>query len=144
MLGISIADPDGVEGPAGTSAAGLGLLDITTIMAGSKILRQTQGRDAQGNQVQGYEIHMGRTQGPDCQRPLLTLDGKADGAISANGKIMGCYLHGLFASDAWRTGFLGGSHIPSWEASIDAALDDLAQHLSQHVKTDQLRRIAGL
>jgi adenosylcobyric acid synthase len=142
MLGTEIADPDGVEGPAGETVQGLGLLQVSTIMAGNKVVRRIDGLDWIGRPVQGYEIHMGRTSGPDCSRPMLTLDHVADGAINANGTVMGCYLHGLFDSDRFRAGFLGRSESRSWAAAVDTALDDLARHLAQHVDVDGLLDLA--
>ena len=108
MLGHSVADPLGVEGPAGSVAPGLGLLAVDTVMAGHKVLTEISGQDADGRAVHGYEMHMGRTSGPDTARPLLMLDGHPDGAVSRDGRVAGCYLHGLFASDSFRAGFLGG------------------------------------
>ncbi len=143
MLGSHIADPDGVEGPAGDSVQGLGLLQVSTVMAGTKILREVQGVDGMGLPVHGYEIHMGRTQGPDCARPMLRLDGKEDGAINGTGRVMGCYLHGLFQSDAFRAAFLGRAETQSWDATIDGALDDLAAHLARHVDVDGLLALAS-
>lgn len=142
MLGTEISDPEGVEGAAGDSAKGLGLLTVSTVMAGDKVLRQTAGADVSGHAVSGYEIHMGRTDGPDCARPMLTLAGKAEGAISPDGRVMGCYLHGLFASDSWRAAFLNQADVNPWESSVDAALDDLAAHLSRHVDVDGLWKLA--
>ena len=97
MLGQQIADPDGHEGQAGSSA-GLGLLAVNTMLADSKQLRQVSGQCSFANApVSGYEIHLGHTDGADCQRPAFRLDdGRADGAISADGQILGSYLHGLF------------------------------------------------
>jgi adenosylcobyric acid synthase len=97
MLGEQIADPDGLEGQAGHSA-GLGLLAVNTTLAASKQLRQVSGQCSFANApVSGYEIHLGHTDGADCQRPAFRLDdGRADGAISADGQILGSYLHGLF------------------------------------------------
>jgi adenosylcobyric acid synthase len=111
-------------------------------MAGNKVVRRIDGLDWIGRPVQGYEIHMGRTSGPDCSRPMLTLDHVADGAINANGTVMGCYLHGLFDSDRFRAGFLGRSESRSWAAAVDTALDDLARHLAQHVDVDGLLDLA--
>ena len=97
MLGRTIADPRGIEGAPGTSA-GLGLLDLETVLEGDKILRAARGVDCVGGApVAGYEMHMGRTSGPAAARPLLRLEGGADGAVSADGRIAGCNLHGLFA-----------------------------------------------
>ena len=142
MLGMEILDPDGVEGPAGERAEGLGLLDVSTVMEGHKVVRHVTGTDGDGVPVQGYEIHMGRTTGPDCRRPLLIVDGRVEGAIGRDGRVTGCYLHGLFASDPWRAKFLDAPQADNWEASIEDALDDLAAHLGRHVDVDRLWALA--
>ncbi|MCQ8104186.1 cobyric acid synthase [Methylomonas sp. SURF-2] len=96
MLGQAIHDPLGLEGEAG-SAAGLGLLDMETTLRAQKCLRRVDGVFAeQAVAVAGYEIHMGTSGGPALRRPLFTLDGIDDGAVSADGQIAGSYLHGLF------------------------------------------------
>ncbi|MDJ0896765.1 MAG: cobyric acid synthase, partial [Alphaproteobacteria bacterium] len=96
MLGSRVADPDGIEGPPG-EADGLGYLDVETTLAPAKTLRETRGTEqSTGTAVRGYEMHMGVTAGADCARPMLTLsqdDGaRPDGAVSADGRIAGCYL----------------------------------------------------
>ena len=106
MLGRRIADPDGYEGKPG-EAAGLGLLDIDTVLGPEKRLCATAGIDlATGMPVRGYEMHLGVTSGPGLSRPMLELDGRPDGAVSPDGRVAGCYLHGLFAADAFRRAFL--------------------------------------
>ena len=148
MLGRRIADTDGIEGPAGEST-GLGLLDIDTVLAGDKTLASATGVDiATGASLRGYEIHIGRTTGPDTERPMLDLDGRADGAVSADGRVMGCYLHGLFAADGFRAAFLariGGGDFAraAYEARIETTLDALADHLESHLAIDGLLAIAG-
>jgi adenosylcobyric acid synthase len=138
MLGRRVADPDGYEGPAG-EAAGLGLLDIGTVLGPQKQLRETAGTDlATGMKVRGYEMHLGVTSGPGLARPMLDLGGRPDGAVSADGKVGGCYLHGLFAGDAFRRAFLTRLGTPegdgiAYEAMIDGILDRLADHLEQHL-----------
>jgi adenosylcobyric acid synthase len=134
MLGRSIADPEGHEGPAET-ASGLGLLDVDTTLGDKKHLGTVNGTETQsGAPVNGYEMHLGLTQGPDRARSMLSLGGRMDGAVSADGKVSGCYLHGLFASDAFRRVFLSRlGAIPGgldYEASIEATLDKLADHLA--------------
>ncbi|MCR6629542.1 MAG: cobyric acid synthase [Magnetospirillum sp.] len=143
MLGNSVADPLGVEGPAGGVAAGLGLLDVDTVMAGDKVLVEVAGSDGAGRPVRGYEMHMGRTDGPDCARPLLTLAGQPDGATSRDGRVTGCYLHGLFASDPFRHAFLGRDGGIAYDALVDEVLDRLAGHLEAHMDLDALLRMAG-
>jgi adenosylcobyric acid synthase len=145
MLGRSVADPGGVEGAAG-SEPGLGLLDVETTLSDDKTTTFTKGVHREtGTAVEGYEIHLGETSGPDCERPLLTLDGRTDGAVSADGRVMGTYLHGLFASDSFRAAFLerlGARSSVAYQARVEAALDGLADHLSEHMDVDGLLAIA--
>lgn len=146
MLGRSVSDPEGLEGAPGTFA-GLGLLDIDTVLGGDKTLRETTGRTADGAPFSGYEMHVGVTDGPGLLRPFATFaDGRADGAISADGRVSGCYLHGLFADDAQRDAWLrrlgGGGVNYAYEAGVDAALDALAAHLEAHLDIDWLVKIA--
>jgi adenosylcobyric acid synthase len=142
MLGRSVADPEGHEGAPGT-AAGLGLLDIDTVLRGAKRLDLTEGVDlASAAAVAGYEMHLGITTGDGLSRPMLRLGDRREGAVSADGRVAGCYLHGLFASDAFRRAFLARlGAAPSslaYEASIDETLDRLADHLGQSLDLDRL------
>jgi adenosylcobyric acid synthase len=145
MLGKSIADPDGVDSRPGT-VVGLGLLDITTTMSGDKSTTRVRGiHCATDAAVEGYEIHLGRSDGPDCTRPVLRLNGRPDGAVSADGRVQGTYVHGLFTSDGFRKAWLADLGIAStlaYEARIEAALDALADHLEAHLDIDQLLKIA--
>ncbi len=105
MLGHTISDPLGLEGPAG-EVAGLGLLNVATELTPDKTLTRVTARHAStGENISAYEIHLGRTVGADCARPFAYIDGTPDGAVSANGRIMGTYLHGCFASDGFRAAF---------------------------------------
>ena len=106
MLGRSLRDPGGIEGAPG-EAEGLGLLEVVTELTGDKTLVQVEGKEiASGEAVRGYEIHLGATTGADLARPMLELPGRPEGAVSADGRVMGCYLHGLFAADGFRHAFL--------------------------------------
>jgi adenosylcobyric acid synthase len=147
MLGRRIADPDGIEGPPG-EADGLGLLDLETILTGDKQLREIRGREIpSGEPIHGYEMHMGRSSGPALARPMLDLYGRPDGAVSADGRVMGCYVHGLFAADDFRHAFLArlrdrvASGL-SFERQIETTLDALANHLEAHVDLDGLLALA--
>jgi adenosylcobyric acid synthase len=146
MLGRRIADPDGIEGPAG-SVDGLGLLDVETRLTGDKRLVAVTGSSADGAPFSGYEMHMGETEGADRARPFARLsDGTPDGAMSADGLVAGTYVHGLFADDRQRAAWiarLGGA--PSgldYEAGVEAALDALAAHLERHLDVERLLTIA--
>jgi adenosylcobyric acid synthase len=147
MLGRRIADPTGIEGPSG-AADGLGLLDLDTVLAEDKQLDEVRGREiASGEPIRGYEMHMGRTSGPALARPMLDLAGRPDGAVSADGRIMGCYVHGLLAADGFRHAFLARlqARAPSglaFEQQIDATLDALADHLEAHADLDGLLALA--
>jgi adenosylcobyric acid synthase len=141
MLGSSVADPDGIEGPAGT-VAGLGLLDVETVLTGDKRLEPVSG-EACGAPFCGYEMHMGTTTGPDCARPFARLaDGSAEGAVSADGRVTGTYVHGLFGDDRQRSAWLARlGAAPSaiaHDALIEATLDRLAAHLAAHIDLDRL------
>jgi adenosylcobyric acid synthase len=147
MLGKIIRDPLGIEGPPGETQ-GLGLLEIETQLDGDKVLLLAEGMAARdGVSFKGYEMHVGRTFGPDCARPLLRFsDGRSDGAVSADGRVSGCYVHGLFASAAQRDALLSrlggkGSGI-SYDESLDAALDAIASHLEKHIDLDRLLTLA--
>jgi adenosylcobyric acid synthase len=145
MLGRSVADPGGMEGAAQT-VTGLCLLDVETTLSADKTTTFTTGVHREtGTPVEGYEIHLGVTQGPDCQRPLISFETGTDGATSNDGRVMGTYLHGLFASDAFRAAFLkrlGARGSVAYQARVEAALDGLADHLGAHMDVDALLAIA--
>lgn len=147
MLGRTVRDPDGVEGLAGC-VSGLGLLEVDTILTANKVLLPVAGRLADGEgRFTGYEMHVGRTTGSD--RPMLVLDsGRTDGAISASGQIMGCYVHGLFNQADARREFLGSlgatSNGQDQTLVVEAALDDIAAALEAAFDIDAMARIAGL
>ena len=147
MLGRTVADPLGIEGEPGESA-GLALLEIATVLGADKTLARVDARDERsGARIQGYEIHMGASEGTDRARPFLVLDGRNEGAVSADGRVAGCYLHGLFAADGFRAKFLGdlGAAVDTglaFEAMVDRTLDRLADHLETVVDLDRLLAIA--
>jgi adenosylcobyric acid synthase len=152
LMGRKISDPDGFEGPPG-EAAGLGFLDVETVLADGKTLVEVSGVSVAGAPVAGYEMHVGRTSGPDAARPLLRLaagpETRPDGAVSADGRLMGTYVHGLFASDAFRSEFLarlkpGARAEIAYEARIEETLDALADHLEAHMDLDALYRASAI
>ncbi|MCX7286348.1 MAG: cobyric acid synthase [Rhodobacterales bacterium] len=154
MLGREISDPDGIEGKPG-SVPGLCLLDVTTVMTPDKRVTETEAlHPATGARVKGYEIHLGHTEGPDRRTPFFTVDGRPEGAIRPDGRVMGSYLHGMFTEDEFRRSFLAGlgaglgadlgaePGIFSYSASVEATLDALADHLEAHVDCNRLLEIA--
>ena len=147
MLGRRVADPAGIEGPPGETP-GLGLLDVETTMSAGKRLVRASGHASEGGEaVAGYEMHMGETTGPDTARPLVRLESGPDGARAANGRVMGCYLHGLFAADGFRRAFLGRlrrreSAGIAYDALVEETLDALGAHLEAHLDLDRLLEVA--
>ncbi len=149
MLGKRLDDPDGIEGPPG-SVEGLGFLDIETVMAGPKTLVEKHAIDVStGKSLRGYEMHIGKTDGPDRDRPMLQMpDGSDGGATSPDGRVAACYMHGLFADDDFRAAYLsrfreGRSETSRYEASVEETLDALAQHMELHCDVSGLLEIAG-
>jgi adenosylcobyric acid synthase len=146
MLGRTVADPEGIEGPPG-NVAGLGLLNVETTLAPRKRLEPVSGETHDGAPFTGYEMHMGITTGPDCARPFAKLaDGALEGAISADGHAVGTYVHGLFADDRQRAAWLArlgaGPAAVAYEPLIDDVLDRLAAHLAAHIDLDRLLSLA--
>ncbi len=147
MLGARIDDPEGIEGAAG-GCEGLGLLDVGTVMSASKTLEQVAGRCLiEGAPFAGYEMHIGRTQGPDALRPVLEMaGGRRDGAMSANQNVRGVYVHGLFNDDRQRAAWLrwigAGVSELAYEQGVEATLDALAAHLERHIDCDRILSLA--
>ncbi|MDE0303642.1 MAG: cobyric acid synthase [Albidovulum sp.] len=150
MLGREISDPEGIEGAPGTDS-GLALLNAETVMAPEKKVGRVRAKWAETSApIAAYEIHIGRTTGPDCNRPFAFVEtpggDRLDGAISVDGRVAGTYLHGLFESDKFRRQFL--SKIGTKEsnldfsARIDSVLDALAAHVANHVDMEGLLKIS--
>ena len=142
MLGLTVRDPHGAEGER-REAEGLGLLKVSTVMEPEKTVRDVAGTSpAFGAEVSGYEIHLGRTFGPDCGRPLTLLEGHQDGAMSADGTVMGTYLHGLFGNAAFRRAFLSRLGVKGGDfdhrQKVEDALDAIAAHLERCVDIDAI------
>ncbi|RRH72071.1 cobyric acid synthase [Falsigemmobacter faecalis] len=146
MLGKSIHDPEGLEGAPGRTE-GLGYLDVETVMSPDKRLaRVTALHETTGLRVEGYEIHLGRTTGPDCARPFARVDGLPEGARSADGRVQGSYLHGLFTADAFRAAWLSdfgaGIRGYSYHDTVETVLNELAAHLETHLDMNALLQMA--
>jgi len=143
MLGQTIDDPEGIEGPIGKTN-GLGMLDVHTVMSPEKHLVRVTGTDREsGAAVAGYEIHNGNTTGADCNRPMLEIIGKPEGA--QNGLVSGCYIHGLFTNDSYRAAFLksfGAASTVTYSDEIETVLDNLANHIEEHLDVDGMIALA--
>lgn len=146
MLGQTISDPEGIEGPAG-DMAGLGLLNVHTEMTGDKRVTETKAQHAEsGIGFPGYEIHKGRTMGDDCERPFAFINNAPEGARNKEKTVQGSYLHGMFRDDSFRASFLKElGATPSenhYTDTVDTALDTLADHIEAHLNVDALLRLA--
>lgn len=159
MLGRAIVDPEQVESDR-PEAIGLGLLGITTRLCAEKQTHQvsamihpdTDGTGLQsGDAVLGYEIHMGESVYDPEVEPLFTLQERSgkpvalpDGARSPDGRVWGCYLHGLFDNDGLRHSLLAtlraekglAAQKPVSVPNVEVELDRLANHLEQHLDLD--------
>ena len=150
MLGRRVADPKGIEGPPGEEP-GLGLLQHETVLTGAKTLRQVAGVGATVDAAfAGYEMHVGKSTGGDASRPFLVPEGEGHdpGSVSADGRVMGCYVHGLLAGDALRREFLrsmgvDGAFGPAYEAGVEEALDAVADAFEEALDIDRLLAAAN-
>ncbi|MGO4798378.1 cobyric acid synthase [Pseudomonas sp. W22_MBD1_FP4] len=150
MLGEQVHDPLGLEGAAGSSE-GLGLLAFSTTLEEEKQLRNVRGRllleDAE---VSGYEIHAGVTCGAALSNAAVLLeDGRSDGAQSADGQILGTYLHGLFETPAACSALLRWAGLQDvqevdYHALRERDIERLADLVENHLDTDLLRKLCGI
>ena len=141
MLGTTIKDPLKLESRH-EEIKGLGLLNIETTLEPNKTLTQTTATFKDCS-LTAYKMHMGKTNGDDCNRPLFTTPSGPEGARSETGTIMGTYLHGLFQEDTFREKFLQTikqNHTSSvrYKNQIETTLDKFAAHLNTHLKLDDL------
>lgn len=150
MLGEQVHDPLGLEGAAGSSP-GLGLLAFETVLEEEKQLRNVNGRLSLENAaVSGYEIHAGVTRGPALELAAVQLDdGRSDGACSADGQILGTYLHGLFETPAACSALLRWAGLEAvqevdYHALRERDIERLADLVEHHLDTAALRRLCGL
>jgi len=154
MLGLEVADPDGIEGEIEESV-GLGYLDIKTKLLPHKQLRnvsglfQLQGQGTKACEVSGYEIHAGITEGEALKTPLICdLDNelRMDGAQSLDGQVIGTYLHGLFESPEVLQQVLNwtsGREVDAldYEAQREAGINRVADAVEQHLDLDSLAEL---
>lgn len=150
MLGEQVHDPLGLEGVAGSSD-GLGLLAFSTTLEEEKQLRNVRGRLVlEDAEVSGYEIHAGVTTGDALSNAAVILeDGRRDGAQSADGQILGTYLHGLFESPAACSALLRWAGLQDVQAVDyhglrERDIERLADLVENHLDTDLLRKLCGV
>lgn len=146
MLGSVVRDPEGIEGPVGDTE-GLGLLDIETVMTPDKRLSETQAvHSASGQVFRGYEIHIGRSEGPDRERAFATVGNRREGAVNGTGRVTGSYLHGMFRDDGFRAAWLSSlgavASGAGYDESVEATLDALADHMEAHLDIDAMLDVA--
>ncbi|WP_034114762.1 cobyric acid synthase [Pseudomonas rhodesiae] len=150
MLGEQVHDPLGLEGPSGSSD-GLGLLAFSTTLEEEKQLRNVRGRLLlEDVEVSGYEIHAGVTSGRALASPAVRLDdGRHDGARSADGQILGTYLHGLFETPAACSALLRWAGLADvqevdYHALRERDIERLADLVERHLDTELLRSLCGV
>ena len=153
MLGTKIADPHGLES-AKKFWEGLGLLEMTTVMAPEKTLRRSEGIHREsGLPVKGYEIHHGLTEYGDLPSVICWQNGQYDGASSVDGRVWGTYLHGIFDSDEFRRWFIdrlrvrkglspGGRVLLTYD--LEPALDRLAEVVRTSLDISRIYRLLRL
>jgi adenosylcobyric acid synthase len=146
MLGRWLHDPNGIEGGAGSSP-GLGLLPMETVLEPQKVTRRVTGRVA-GVEIEGYEIHCGRSSGVEAMEPLIALDeGRTEGVRA--GRVLGSYVHGLFDAPGAVEAVLGPVRhdvhwpvLPSQHDWRQEQFGRLADHLSSCLDIDRLLALA--
>ena len=149
MLGNSVHDPAGAEGYAG-STQGLALLDVDTRLDGNKTLSFVTAIEVEtGLKVTGYEMHLGQTNGVGVSNPMFQIGSRKEGAVSKDGLVSGCYLHGLFTDDSFRHRFLTKLQLRAssginYENRVEDTLNKLAAHCEMHLDLDAIAVAAGL
>ena len=150
MLGCAVHDPQGIEGDAGSSV-GFGFLDLETVLGPHKQLRNVTGRLALGDALlRGYEIHCGTSDGSALSRPSSRFDdGRVDGAVSDDGKVVGTYVHGIFDHPDALAAMLRWAGLPDAQrldihALREASIDRLADAIDAHLDRGVLLRLLGM
>jgi adenosylcobyric acid synthase len=159
MFGERIDDLQHIESRL-DSLAGLGLLPVTTRFLQEKATFQVQARfqskhgwlaQLNGTLVSGYEIHMGETPSQSPWLEITRRNGEQvnlpDGCVSPNGKIWGCYLHGIFANDTFRQAWLESlgwqrrEQVSTQAEVFDQSLEALADAVESALSMEMLEKI---
>ncbi len=149
MIGKSVHDPWGLEGPA-RSLDGLGLMEFQTTLARDKKLENVSGRFHGADcPVEGYEIHKGEVSGTEPYSPAFDLGCRTEGVISADNLILCTTIHGMFDNDQARQTLLkwaGLEHPVDYDfgALREREIERVADMLEQHVKMEQVAEISGI
>ncbi|GLQ50414.1 cobyric acid synthase [Dyella flava] len=150
MLGRTIHDPLGIESEPGSSVA-LGWLELETTLEMGKQLHRARGHLSFADaHVHGYEIHCGVSYGPALAQPFAQLDGgRSDGALSADGQIIGTYLHGVFDDPQALHALLHWAGLRNAQTINvhtlrEASIDRLADALEAHLDTAKLEQLLGM
>lgn len=148
MLGQTLADPLGIEAPAGTVAPGLGLLPVSTEFCPVKQTHQAELRLEDGQLLQGYEIHAGETTLHQAQ-PLGTLVRRSgrpvsipDGARSPDGRVWGTYLHGIFENESFRREWLRSLGWPGPEPMEHTGVEEASATTARRLREQEYDRLA--
>jgi cobyric acid synthase len=152
MLGRELSDPHAIETSTGT-IEGLGLLDIDTVLAPEKTLVKQQGIHLEsGEKVVGYEIHHGKTS--NNRLPVLKFDnGETCGSRTADQRIWGAYLHGIFDQDSFRRWFIDVLRVKKnlipkgrdgTSYNVDKSLDELADLIRASIDVEKIYRLMNL
>jgi adenosylcobyric acid synthase len=109
--------------------------------------------------LEAYEIHMGRTHGVisgDANPAPFSMQFESteagDGACSPDGLVVGTYMHGLLENASLRRAMLRrltarkGMTLPNAPAvaTVDAAIDTLADAVRDHLDMDAIGAMIGL
>ena len=141
--GRDVADPEGIEGPAG-AVEGLGLLDVETGLTGEKTLQRVEGECVAQRRARSRATRCmsgGRAARTAPALSCASPTGRVDGAVSADGRVAGAYVHGLFADDRQRAAWLASLGAVSeleYETTVERTLDELADHLEAHLDCDAM------
>ena len=147
MLGKLIDNSLGKEGNPSIEK-GLNLLDVNTVLSSNKTLKRTVANDFKtGISFEGYEIHIGKTEGNDCNNPFAMVKDKKDGAVSDDGLVMGSYLHGMFVNNEFRSMFLNKIGLKSsnldYKKEVNKSLDDFADLIEDNINVSEVFDMAN-
>ena len=142
MLGKKIDNTLGQEGKP-SMIEGLNILDVDTVLTTTKTLTRVLAKHStSGINFEGYEIHIGKTKGNDCDKPFAIVNNENEGAVSENGCVMGSYLHGMFKNNDFRSNFLNKIGFKSsnldYSKNVDQSLNNFADFLEENINVSEI------